>query len=294
VRAKTWDWFCDDVLSRFCEDAGLLMIMTRWHVEDLAGMVAANHKNVKVLCYPAFAEKDEKNRKEGDPLFPKLKSKDFLLDRKTTLAPTSWESLYQQNPIIIGGEMIKDFWWKWWEILPPIKYYFLTADTAQKTNTWNDYTVFQAWGHGIDGNIYLVDQVRAKMEAPELLEEGEQFYKKWDLKKKAVADPVLRGFHIEDKSSGTGLIQTLKRKRLKIVAIPRNVDKISRMLDCSPYIESGKVFLNKKIPDIENLMHEARIFPNGSFDDAIDGTMSAIEVAYMHTTNSLLAAMEAA
>jgi predicted phage terminase large subunit-like protein len=104
IRDKTWGWFTDDFFTRFSDDAALLMILTRWHVDDPVGRLKAEFgDNVKLLRYPALAEEDEAYRDQGEPLFPELKSKDFLLERKRLLTLAGWESIYQQNPIIVGG-----------------------------------------------------------------------------------------------------------------------------------------------------------------------------------------------
>jgi predicted phage terminase large subunit-like protein len=103
IRDKTWAWFTDDFFTRFSEDAALLMILTRWHVDDPVGRLKTEFPEVKLLRYPAIAETDELHRKEGEPLFPQLKSYDFLMERKRLLTQAGWSSIYQQNPIIVGG-----------------------------------------------------------------------------------------------------------------------------------------------------------------------------------------------
>ena len=103
ARDRTWSWFTDDFLSRFAADAGLLVIMTRWHVDDLLGRALPKFREFKVLRYPALAEHDEAHRRQGQPLFPRLKPLDFLLDQNKALTQASWESLYQQHPIVVGG-----------------------------------------------------------------------------------------------------------------------------------------------------------------------------------------------
>lgn len=104
IRRKTWGWFTDDFFTRFSEDAALLMILTRWHVDDPVGRLKEEFGDgVTLLRYPALAEHDELFRKKGEPLFPELKSKNFLLERKKLLTNAGWESIYQQNPIIEGG-----------------------------------------------------------------------------------------------------------------------------------------------------------------------------------------------
>ena len=111
TRDKTWNWMTDDVLSRFSERAALIMIMTRWHVDDPAGrMIEHFGDRVQVVRYPALAEVNEYFdgkcvRRPGDPLFPELKSLEFLTERRKLYTSASWEALYQQNPIIVGGGM---------------------------------------------------------------------------------------------------------------------------------------------------------------------------------------------
>lgn len=108
MREKTWDWFTDDFLGCFQQDAALLAIATRYHVDDPLGRMQAMLPGVKHLRYPAIAEgprtaNDKLHRAEGEPLFPQLRSLEFLLERKKVLTQGAWESIWQQNPIIVGG-----------------------------------------------------------------------------------------------------------------------------------------------------------------------------------------------
>lgn len=104
-RDKTWDWFTDDFFSRFDDAAGLLMIMTRWHVDDPGGRFIEQFPDAIVLEYPAIADEDSEFRAKGEALFPEHKSLEFLMERKRAYSQASWESLYQQNPIVVGGGM---------------------------------------------------------------------------------------------------------------------------------------------------------------------------------------------
>ena len=104
VREKIWSWLTDDMMTRFSEYASLLLINTRWHVDDPAGRLIEHFGDkVQVLKYPAFAEKNEDYRWKGEPLFPRHKSAEFLQTRKKLMTLGAWEALYQQNPIIVGG-----------------------------------------------------------------------------------------------------------------------------------------------------------------------------------------------
>jgi predicted phage terminase large subunit-like protein len=112
VRDTTWNWLTDDFFGRFSVDAGMLVVMTRWHVDDPMGRYLDRARTdqtigkFKVLKFPAIAEKDERWRNKGEALFPQLKPLDFLLERKALLTESAWQALYQQNPIIVGGGIL--------------------------------------------------------------------------------------------------------------------------------------------------------------------------------------------
>ena len=105
IRDKTWGWLTDDFFGRFSDGAGLLMIMTRWHLDDPAGRWLEHFPNTRVLRFPAIAEHDEKHRKKGEALFPAHKSREFLDARRKVLTESGWQSIYQQHPIAAGGDM---------------------------------------------------------------------------------------------------------------------------------------------------------------------------------------------
>lgn len=272
IRDKTWNWFTDDFSTRFDEMAGMIIILTRWHIDDPVGRLLEINKNIKLLSYSAIAEYKDENREVGDALFPEHKSIDFLMSRKDNMPAHNWESLYQQNPSIPDGNIFKTEWWKYYTIEPKLKYRMIYADTAMKTKESNDFSVLQHWGYGIDGKIYLLDQLRGKWEAPQLLINTRSFWNKHKNSHKS----TLRVLKIEDKASGTGLIQTLRVEGIPVKGIPRSIDKISRMNDGAPQLEAGNVVLPKDAPWLSDYLREFELAPNGVHDDQIDPTLDAI------------------
>ena len=289
TRDAVWDWFTDDFFSRFSDDGALLAILTRWHVDDPIGRLIESTKNIKVLTYSAIAPKDEKHRKEGQPLFQEHKSLKFLLERKSLMASSSWESLYQQNPYIIGGEIIKGSWFKRYTTLPKIKWRSCFGDTAQKKKEANDYQVAECWGLGDDGRIYLIDLMREKFEAYELEKRFPDF---WNKQKKD-ASSRLRYFGIEDKSSGTELIQKMQnviKPKIPVKAIPRSVDKFTRVMDVLGYIESGYVMIPENAPWVHDFIAECEAFTADDahdYDDQIDPMIDAISDMLHNRTPNL-------
>ena len=281
IRNKTWDWLTDDFFTRFSESAGLLCILTRWHIDDPIGRLKLKiGDRLKVLSYPAIATRDEPNRKEGEALFPEHKSLRFLLERKATMAAVSWESLYQQNPQIVGGEIIKGEHFKRYNKLPLMMQRAIYGDTAMKTGERNDYSVFECWGKGEDGKIYLIDLIRGKWEAPELERRAVSFWNKQNADDSIHPFAALRYMKIEDKASGTGLIQKIRtQSRIPVIGVERVKDKLTRVMDCLGYIEAGYVSLPEDAYFINDFIAECEAFTaddSHMFDDQIDPMLDAI------------------
>jgi hypothetical protein len=103
LRDKTWNWFTDDFMARFAQNRAMLVLCTRWHVDDLLGRYGKKDKLLREVKFSAIAEKDERFPKQGEALLPALKSRKFLLERKALMTEGSWQAEYQQHPYIIGG-----------------------------------------------------------------------------------------------------------------------------------------------------------------------------------------------
>lgn len=194
--------------------------------------------------------------------------------------PYTFSSQYQQQPTMLGGGMFKDKYWKMYDVLPSdIDIMRIYGDTAQKTKEHNDYSVFQMWARSPTSGIFLVDQCRGKWEAPELESKLVEFWNKHKptMYKRMGAQVV----KIEDKSSGSSLIQSIKRDYLiPVEAIQRNTDKVLRAMGTVKYFASGYVHLPKDAEWVHDYKEEFRKFTplmTHKHDDQIDPTMDAVE-----------------
>lgn len=268
VKDGIWGWYVSTFLTRLSKNSGQIIMATRWAVDDLSGKVIEKNKRAKVLAFKAISD-------DGKALVPDLHPIDKLLETKETLGEYFWAAMYQQSPIALGGNFFKADWWRYYSGLPRLKWRGIWADTAQKTKEHNDYSVFECWGESEDGQAVLIDLVRGKWEAPELLVKARAF---WHKHKMASGEGLgaLRAMRVEDKVSGTGLIQTLKREGVPILPIQRNTDKIVRAMDVAPLIESGNVLLPQDAPWLSDFLEEAALFPNGAHDDQLDPMMDAL------------------
>jgi len=210
--------------------------------------------------------------------------------------PYTCYAQYQQSPGPIAGGMFKDSYWKHYDILPAdITSIKIFGDTAQKTKERNDFSVFQVWAKSPSTGIYLIDQVRGKWEAPELESKLVEFWNKHKPTQfKSRGAQVVK---IEDKSSGSSLIQSIKKDYLiPVEAIQRNTDKVLRAMGVVKYFASGYIHLPKNVDYLHDYKEEFRKFTplmTHRHDDQIDPTMDAVEDLLvfddvLYTNNSIM------
>lgn len=272
VKDGVWKWYISTFLTRLSKNSGQIIMATSWAKDDLSGRIAEISPRAKVLKFPAINQ-------DGEALVPELHPIEKLLETKSTMSEYFWSAMYQQSPMLVGGNIIKSEYFKYYSVLPQIKYRVIYADTAMKTAERNDYSVFECWGMGVDGKIYLIDMIRGKWEAPELERRAIAFWNKH----KAIQGPAhgqLRQLKIEDKSSGTGLIQKIRSQaQIPVQGIEREKDKFTRVMDSLGYIESGYVMLPEDAPFTNDFIAENEAFSgDGSHlhDDQIDPMLDAI------------------
>lgn len=271
---------------------GIIIILTRWHKNDLAGQLlqraSEGGEQWRTVSFPMQWDFDEPEthtlndttyvlRKKDDILFPERMPLSFVEQCKASGSLT-WNALYQQRPTAKGGSLIKSDWFGEYTVLPKLKYHVIIGDTAQKIKERNDFSVFEHWGLGEDGNVYLIDLIRGKWEADELKRRAVAFW----IKAKNLKNGSCRKMLIEDKSSGTGLIQQLRKQatpRIAIIPIQRNTDKLTRFIDIQGYIESGYVKLPDDAPWLNDFLAECESLTSDfkTHDDQIDPMIDAID-----------------
>lgn len=305
---KVERWFREAARSRLNDPDGdtdaIVVIMQRLHERDLSGVILDGGFDYVHLCLPMEFESERRcetligfadpRTEDGALLFPERFSREWLEREKPLLGEYGVAGQLQQNPTPRGGAIFKEPWFIPYgaEVaaflpytgLPQLRYRMIFADTAQKPGEENDYSVFQCWGAGSDGCAYLIDQIRGKWEAPELRKRARAF---WRLHKERTGPNIghLRGMRVEDKVSGTGLIQDLRsgdpkagEPAIPVTGIPRpaNKNKITRAYDCQLSFESGLVRVPAKAPWYPQWKAEMKTFPKAAHDDQVDVTMDAV------------------
>jgi predicted phage terminase large subunit-like protein len=273
-RRNVIEWFSTTLESRKnSKDTPIILIMQRLHQEDLAGWLlnGGNGEKWEHIMLPAL-------RDDGTALWPEKHDVETL-KRMEASNRFVFSGQYQQRPTVQGGNIMRGDWFQLYDVAPRIKYRAIYADTAQKTAEHNDYSVFEEWGLGEDGKIYLLDLIRGKWEIPELERRAPAFWNKAK-GRDVVVTGQLRQMKIEDNASGTGLIQRMKLDhRIPVAGIKRTKDKYTRLTDVIGYIESGYVCLPRNAPFLSDFVGECEAFTaddSHPHDDQIDPMIDAI------------------
>lgn len=289
IREGVWDWYTSTLYTRLSQGGGVIVMCTRWHVDDLIGrLIDAQDYGDKwrIVNFPAIAEHDESFRKEGEALHPERFNLAALQQRRRAVGERDWASLYQQRPIPDGGTLFKREWIKYYmpDDLPETFDKVITSwDMTFKETAQSDFVVGQVWGCK-DANFYLLDQVRKRMSFVDTVNAVIDLANRWPKATKKL---------VEDKANGTAVIDMLKNAVTGICPINPTESKQARASSVTPLWEAGNVHLPH--PSIypwvkTELVPELLYFPGGKHDDQVDAMSQALNdlkssVKRMHPTN---------
>lgn len=192
----------------------------------------------------------------------------------------TFSSQYMNNPVPAGGSVFKREWFNLYQEVPhnEIMYLRIYADTAMKTGQQHDYSVLQCWGYTRSGDMYLLDMLRGKWEAPDLLDKFVSFYKKCQVNPK-LFNYRLQCAVVENKASGTGLIQQANRVPGLIVReVQADRDKVTKAMSAAPVCQAGRVYIPENEPFTEPFLIEVCSFSPTmahKHDDITDVLISA-------------------
>lgn len=268
-REKIWDEWIDSFSTRLHPGAIVILILTRWHEDDLQGRLLNNEYgkplNWRVYNFPLEAEENDiLGRQVGEPLWPTRFGYSFIEERKRY--PSSFNSLFQGRPTAQEGNMVKRQWWKKYDVLPHLPRIILSVDATFKDSDTSDFVSIQAWGKsGV--NAYLLDRVKERMDFPTTLKRIQEMKDRF---------PKSSGIYIEDKANGSAIISMLRNKIPGIIPVNPKGSKQARVSAVSDYIQAGNVWLPRNQPWTEEYINEWSAFPRGKNDDDVDSGSQAL------------------
>ncbi len=278
IRERIWNWYTDVFLTRLHNNSKQLLIMTRWHEDDLAGRLLEKEPSKwTVIRIPAIKEDDrlaEDPREMGEALWEEMHSLDGLLEAEER-SPRTFAALYQQRPSIAGGNIIKREWFGHIKLAEfnriydgePIVFFL---DTAYTEKTENDPSGIIATCK-IGNDMYITNAKKVLMKFPDLI----RFVPQYARENGYGARSSIR---IEPKANGISVVDQLKEVTgLNIIRTPSPKDsKETRLYAASPSVEAGRVIL------VDGAWNEAFIdevcgFPAKPHDEYVDTLCYAVD-----------------
>ena len=256
-------WFKQTLLSRVTKAGRCIVILTRWHEDDLAAELMRPEMGFKVVHLPAIID--------GKSYWPEHWPLEKLEARRREVGFHIFNCMYMGDPIDIAGTIWKKEWFQYYTLEPEkFRVKLQIWDTALKAHRKADFNVCITAGVDEHHRVHVMDVFRQKMEAPELEHAIVRQYERFK--------PDLVG--IEDKVAGTTAIQRLRRERvIPVKAIKVETNKVLRARSVTPFFERGEVLFKANAKWIDELEHELMAFPMGRYDDQVDALVHLIKEA---------------
>jgi len=294
-RDRVWDWWQSVVGTRLAPGAPVIVILTRWHEDDLAGRLVAaeDGHRWRVINIPALADHDPEKgqrdllgRKPGEWLTSARRRTTAQWEAIRVQAGTRvFNALYQGRPSPDSGNVWQRPWWRrydtmLWSQHPDDPQAYLVHGMDEVIQSWDmafkdtkgsDFVVGTVWARK-GAQVYLLDKVHKRLSFTDTLTQFEAMVRRW---------PQATTKLVEDKANGTAVIDQLRRKIPGIVPVNPTDSKYGRATAVDPFIEAGNVWLPETRiaitgSDPESLIDEAAAFPNGAHDDQVDATSQAL------------------
>lgn len=282
IRQNIWEWYCSVLFTRLMGERQILITLTRWHEDDLAGRLLRQAKDDpravqwEVLSLPAKYEIENAHpddpRKEGEALWSPDFGDEVLNKIKSSVGSRVWTSLYQQRPAPDEGNIVKTEWWKFWteETLPTEWDEVVQSwDLTFKDKEQSDFVAGQVWARS-GADKFLLYRVKKRMgfneQVLEIIRTKQMF-------------PNTTAIYVEDAATASAVKDVLQSKIPGIVLVPTEGNsKLNRAIAVSPQIEAGNVYLPSPStnPSISDYIEEWANFPNGVNDDEVDATTQAL------------------
>lgn len=276
-RQGIWDWYTSTAYTRLAPGGGVLLILTRWHDDDLAGRLirlgaSGMGDQWKIISYPAISEVDEIYRKEGEALHEARYPIEALNRIKRAVGPRDWSALYQQNPTASDGDLFKLDMIRFYnqEDLPPWDElnYYTCWDLAVGVKEQNDWTVGITIALDAQDNIYIVDVHRGRWDSLKTVETILDVFETY----RATITGLEKG-QIE-LAIGPLLLKRARERGLQGFSYyPLSTgrkDKVARSRPIQGRMLQGKVFFRSNDDRQATLINELLRFPNGVNDDQVD------------------------
>jgi len=290
IRDMVWSWWKSTFYTR--QEGGkaaIVVIMTRWHMDDLVGRLLKQEEESRasslpedeydhweVIKFPALAEEDEEFRKAGEALWPEKFSVTDLNNIRNNIDVLDWSALYQQNPILAENADFKQAWFRYFEeqdINGLSLVYTTTIDPAvsQKKSADNS-SVITVGKDTTTGRIYVIEETTGRFDPLQLIDVifYHQIKYRGEIWGEAVAYQAALKYFLEEEMRKRKIFFTFNEFTRK-----STVAKEQRIRGLIPLYRTGMIYHRRSQTELER---ELLQFPKGRRDDCIDALSSHLEI----------------
>lgn len=267
MRDKVWKWYTSTFYTRLMPGGAIVIILTRWHEDDLAGRLLEEEKKGgdkwKVINLQAI--KSEGTDHE-EALWPEWYNLDYLKQTKHVIGPRDWSALYQQNPTPDEGVFFSRDDFNWYDKLPDHLTFYGGGDYAVTKNN-GDFTELGVFGVAPNDNIYVADWWGAQEKTDVIIEAQLDLILKWNICMWGAETGVIR-------KAIEPFLEVRMRKRRAftilewIPTVANNKEAGARTFQA--LASSGLIYLPIGEQWAEDLVNQLVSFPAGVFDDKVD------------------------
>jgi predicted phage terminase large subunit-like protein len=271
------NWYTSTAYSRLAPGGGILIILTRWHDDDLAGwlldLMQKDQGDVwEVIQYPAEALVDERYRRAGEALHEARYPISRLQQIKKAIGDRDWWALYQQSPVAEDGDIFTREMFPRYGVteLPAFDEmnYYTAWDLAIGQREENDESFGVTVGIDRNRRMWVVDIRYGRWDSEEIVDQILDTYSTW----RSEVTGIERG-HIE-MAIGPYLEQEIARRKLSAIYIlplkPGRRDKVARARPIEALMKRNEVMFRASCNNTEYLIRQMMRFPNGAHDDGVD------------------------
>ena len=276
ARDHLWNWYRSELITRLKPKGRIVLIMTRWHADDLGGRVLASGDNWHQLRLPALAEpEDPLGRAPGEALWPEWEDAAALHRKRATVGSRIWAAHYQQAPISETGGIFPVSRILVADMLPPdlrsVRAWDLAA-TAAEFGRDPDWTVGVKLARDPDGNCYVIDVVRLRA-GPHEVSEAVVATARRD------GGAVSVGLPQDPGQAGKQQVAWLTNQLhgYTVVASPETGAKATRAAPIAAQVEAGRLTVMRAGWNAA-FIDELRDFPHGRKDDQVDALARAFSL----------------
>lgn len=292
-QARAWRWWTATARTRVQNGGAVIIVLTRWHDQDLAGQLIANNPGEwEFLRIPAQAdhrpelgETDPLGREPGQFMESVQEfTREGWEQVKREVGPQTWAALYQGTPSPDEGGIFPGEWERYsaplWEQRPdgsrivpgigrPDHELVQSWDFTFSDTSGSDFVVGQVWLR-VGPRAFLLDMVRARMNFPGMLQAVRDLTARW---------PQAQTTLVEAKASGQQIIDSLRLELPNaFIPIKPTESKVTRANAVSAFAFAGNIVLPEAhlLPSVGEMVEELKLFPASSHDDTVDAMTQAV------------------